>query len=112
MTVLTSKREGRKTITLDEFFPPDDHRYLTDEQVEEMRQVALSGDNVVLSPRLAMELISDWRNMSQEIIRVRDYAERMDALAEERQAALNQIAAHIRQEDTASGAPPKSGWFG
>lgn len=56
--------------TIGDLFPPDGHRYLTDERIEAIRLEALSGaEHVVLSPRLALELVCDWRNMAAQIDR-------------------------------------------
>ncbi len=61
---LVSKREGQRSLTIEEFMPSADHLYLTDDdEVEAVRQAALSGANVVLSPLLALEFVCDWRNM-------------------------------------------------
>lgn len=60
-------RAEPRSITLDEFFPPPGHRYLTDERIEALRQRALDADSVTLSALQVMELVCDWRNMAADI---------------------------------------------
>lgn len=57
-------------MRLDEFFPPEGHRYFTDERIEELRQRALAAADVpvTLTYMEVMELICDWRNMTAEAV--------------------------------------------
>jgi hypothetical protein len=63
LQLLTSKREGVRLLHADDLFPPELRLYLTDDEVEAVRAVALSGENVVLSPLHALEFVADWRNL-------------------------------------------------
>lgn len=67
---MSNMNNSGRILSVDDLFPPEGHRYITDERIEEMRQCALNADEVTLPSLVLMELICDWRNMTAEIERV------------------------------------------
>lgn len=59
-------------LSVGDLFPPEGHRYYTDDQIELLRQAALGGDDVTLTSYAAIALVCDWRNMTQELGRTSD----------------------------------------
>lgn len=49
--------------------------------------------------------------MQVDILTLVAYVHHLEAVSGSESTLSPEVAAHIRQEDTASGAPKKSGWF-
>ncbi len=65
-------------LSIGDLFPPPGHRYLTEERIEELRQEAMSGNDI--SARTVMELVCDWSNAAAETADLVAEVERLRAI--------------------------------
>lgn len=54
-------------LSVDDLFPPPGHRYLTEDDMEHWRALAISGDDVTMPGLTVLHFICDWRNMKADL---------------------------------------------
>lgn len=58
---------ARRAFTIADLFPPDGHRYMTEDELEALRVVAVTGQDMTLPGLTVLEMISDIRNLAADL---------------------------------------------